>query len=84
MACIYVFVPMFVLIVSARWFRSVVVGVTVLMTLFFVAHEISHLLSGDKPFGIRHILDFSHHILGVWVTIAATKWALLPKNDQTA
>ncbi|RZI42233.1 hypothetical protein EGT07_13510 [Herbaspirillum sp. HC18] len=77
----YVFMPMLVLTVGARWFRFFVVGITALMTLFFIAHEIAHLLAGDMPFGVRHVLDFSHHILGVWVTAAAMMWARMPVKD---
>ncbi|WP_265706905.1 TubC N-terminal docking domain-related protein [Verminephrobacter aporrectodeae] len=66
---------MFALVVRARWFRCVIAGVTIMATLFFVAHEIAHLLTGDMPFGMRHALDFSHHLLGIWVTTAAIQWA---------
>ncbi|WP_169315425.1 hypothetical protein [Verminephrobacter aporrectodeae] len=72
---LYFFMPMFALVVRARWFRCVIAGVTIMATLFFVAHEIAHLLTGDMPFGMRHALDFSHHLLGIWVTTAAIQWA---------
>lgn len=72
---LYFFMPMLALVSQARWFRYVIAGVTIFVTLFFVAHEIAHLLTGDMPFGLRHVLDFSHHILGVWVATAAIQWA---------
>lgn len=71
---IYAFMPMLVLSISAKWFRGTVVGITVFFTLFFIAHQLTHLTAGDKPFGMIHILDFTHHILGIWVTIAAVLW----------
>lgn len=71
---IYASMPMLIKSIQAKWFRQTVIGVTVFFTLFFVAHQITHLLAGDKPFGVMHILDFSHHVLGVWVVVVATLW----------
>ncbi|WP_265282469.1 hypothetical protein [Verminephrobacter aporrectodeae] len=72
---LYFFMPLLALVVRARGFRCVIAGVTIMATLFFAVHEIEHLLTGDLPFGIRHALDFSHHLLGIWVTAAAIQWA---------
>lgn len=72
---IYTFMPMLARTVAARWFRWTVVGITAFFTLFFVAHQLAHMLAGDKPFGMLHVLDFSHHLLGIWVTGAAVAWA---------
>jgi hypothetical protein len=71
---IYALMPMLIKSIQAKWFRRTVIGVTVFFTLFFVAHQITHLLAGDKPFGVMHVLDFSHHVLGVWVIVVATLW----------
>jgi hypothetical protein len=75
---IYTVVPMMVRTVSARWIRYAVLPVTMFITLFYIAHELSH--RGDKPFGIYHALDITHHILGVWVLITAVRWIRL--KDQ--
>lgn len=82
--CIYIFIPMLVVTLRAVWFRYAVIVITILMTLFFMAHEVAHLLTGDMPFGLRHVLDFSHHILGIWVVVAATMWAKIPQNLSPA
>jgi hypothetical protein len=82
--CIYIFIPMLTLVINAKWYRGFVIGITAFITLFFIAHEIAHMLTGDMPFGLRHILDFSHHILGVWVTIAAVKWSKIPAAYQAS
>lgn len=72
---VYALLPVLVRTLAAHWFRYVVVGLTVLMSLFVGAHEVSHLTAGDKPFGLLHLLDLTHHILGIWVTVAAVLWA---------
>ena len=72
--CIYAAMPMLVMSVSPKWFRATVAGVTGFFTLFFLAHELTHLANGDKPFGILHALDICHHVLGIWVTSAAVVW----------
>jgi hypothetical protein len=79
---IYAIMPMLIRSLSAQWFRFAVVGLTVFMGLFVGAHEISHLSPTDKPFGIFHTLDVTHHVLVVWVTVAAVRWAR--QGDQTA
>lgn len=72
---IYALMPMLVRSLSAPWFRFTVVGLTVFMGLFVGAHEISHLSPNDKPFGIFHTLDLTHHVLVIWVTVAAVRWS---------
>lgn len=75
---IYALMMVLVRTLSARWFRFATVGITALMTLFVGAHEVSHLMAEDKPFGLLHALDMTHHILGVWVLVAAVMWARQP------
>ncbi|MBL1261539.1 MAG: hypothetical protein COB33_013520 [Thiotrichaceae bacterium] len=80
---VYTFMPMLIQSYSGRWFRWLVVGVTVFFTLFFMAHQATHLLAGDKPFGIMHLLDIAHHILGVWVVVSASLWAKEGVQEKT-
>jgi len=72
---IYALMPLLVRTISDQWFRFVTVGVTIFMTLFVLAHEASHLVAGDKPFGIQHALDITHHVLGISTAVAASLWA---------
>jgi hypothetical protein len=72
---LYALMPMLVRAVSAPWFRWAVVGLTVFMALFVAAHEVSHLSPVDKPFGLFHALDITHHLLAIGVTVAAIGWA---------
>jgi hypothetical protein len=71
---IYAVMPILIRTVSARWFRVAVVVLTILMMLFVLAHEFSH-VGTDKPFGVFHTLDITHHLLAVLTVVAATMWA---------
>lgn len=75
LSSLYALMPMLVRSFDARWFRWVVVGLSVLVSLFMVAHEISHWRT-DRPFGVLHALDITHHVLGAWVTVLSVRWAL--------
>lgn len=72
---VYAIMPMLIRGLPWRGFRPVVVAITVLMTLFVAAHEVSHLMAQDKPFGFFHVLDITHHVMGVAVIVAAVLWA---------
>jgi len=72
---IYIFMPMLIRTINAHWFRWLVVVLTVFFSLFFVAHQVAHALSGTRPFDMIHVFDFGHHILGIWVTVLASRWA---------
>ena len=75
---IYAVMPVLIRTLSVRWFRYVVVACTALITLFVAAHEVSHLVAADKPFGVLHILDILHHVLGIWVIVATVMWIRQP------
>ncbi|MEE8056392.1 MAG: hypothetical protein V3T17_00955 [Pseudomonadales bacterium] len=72
---IYGVVPMLVRCVNLRFFRYVVVFQSIAVTLFYFVHEMTHLMAGDKPFGISHGLDILHHVIGVSVIVASILWA---------
>lgn len=48
--------------------------------LFFLAHQIVHLLSGEG-FDIHFVLDITHHILAGWASWAAFKWSRLTTTE---
>jgi hypothetical protein len=56
---------------SFRWF---VFGVSILYTLFFIGHQVVHLANGEGA-DFHFFLDITHHILGIWASIYAYKWA---------
>lgn len=75
---VYAVMPVLVAAISARWFRWTVVGISALITLFVGAHEASHLVANDKPFGLLHALDITHHLVGIGVIVASSMWARQP------
>ena len=71
---VYALMPLLVRTISKSWFRHATVALTIFMSLFVGAHEVTHLTAGDKPFGLLHTLDLLHHVLGLWVVAAAVMW----------
>ena len=55
-------------------FKWLTFGFAVLYTLFFVMHQVGHALQGET-FDMHTIFDVTHHIIGIWTTVAAYKWA---------
>ena len=78
---IYALMPILVRTIDNVIFRWFVVAAAVFFTMFFIAHEVSHLIIGDMPWGIRHSLDLAHHAIGIWMTIIAGKWAHYPAKN---
>ena len=68
-------VPMLVLTVNWRQLKWAVTAITGVLAVIMVGHEIMHLMNGTIPLGFFHVLDFSHHGLGIWTTIMAIRWA---------
>jgi hypothetical protein len=62
--------------VHARSCRTAKVSVfilSVLYGLFFLVHNIVHLISGEA-LGLQSILDFTHHVLAGFAVWAAWRW----------
>lgn len=57
-----------------RNFRWFVFGLTLFYTLFFIGHQLNHILSGEG-IDIHFFLDITHHAIGFWATRYAYKWA---------
>lgn len=70
----YAFMPVLIKMTNARWFKFVAIGLAVFFTLFFIAHQLTHIVAGDKPTGLMSLLDIAHHILGVIVIYASIGW----------
>jgi hypothetical protein len=77
---LHAFVPMLICVVDSAWFRWLIVLVTGLLTVALMGHQIGHLVTATKPFSIFHLLDFSHHGLGIWTTVLAVQWARQSKS----
>lgn len=72
---LHAFVPMLVCVLDGKWLRWSVFGITVVLTVVLIGHQIAHLLAGEKPFGVFQLLDVFHHLLGAWVSVVAWRWA---------
>lgn len=62
-------------------FRWIMFGATAIYTMVFVGHQISHLIPG--VFDFHFVIDVVHHILGVWASIAAYRWARSSDKDSS-
>lgn len=80
---VYTVVPLLVRSVTANWIRFLVVPLSMLITMFYVAHQVSHLAANDKPMGLIHALDFTHHFVGITVIVASIMWLRSRHSDQT-
>ena len=74
MTCVNVLTQMFLQVTEVKIKRWVIFYLTVIYTFTIIAHQINHLIAGEG-FDIHFILDITHHILGVWASIAAYRWA---------
>jgi hypothetical protein len=73
---LHAFVPMLVVTYDVRWFRWFVAVLTFLFGLLMMGHEIMHIfVAKSRGFGVFDLLDFSHHVLAIWVAILAVRWA---------
>lgn len=73
---LHAFVPMLVLTLDRRWFRWAVAVLTMGLGVAMLAHEMVHLfVVRNRGFGMFDLLDFAHHVLALWVSAAAVRWA---------
>jgi len=73
MASVNVLVQMAVRTFEGAGFRRLTLGATVLYTLMFVGHQVTHLAKGEG-FDLHTVLDVVHHALGIWASVAAYRW----------
>lgn len=76
MACINVLAQISVRTFEHNFFRWMIFGATVIYTLLFVYHQVTHLAPG-LVFDFHFAMDLVHHTLGVWASVAAYRWATL-------
>ena len=74
MAIINVLLQVTIFVIKKAFFRKIVFLVSVCYTLFFVAHQVIHLSSGEG-IDIHFFLDLTHHILGIFAVYYSYKWA---------
>nr|VFK17271.1 MAG: hypothetical protein BECKLFY1418C_GA0070996_10306 [Candidatus Kentron sp. LFY] len=78
MFCINVLVQMFVRIVDTGPFRWFIFGLTLVYTLFFIAHQLDHLLRGER-LDVNMLFDMTHHVVGIVTIWCAYRWARVGK-----
>lgn len=79
MACINVLLQISVRTFENKPFRWLVFGASVIYTLLFVIHQVEH-MSSVLVLDYHFIIDMIHHTLGIWASVAAFRWAKLPKE----
>jgi len=58
---------------SCRTAKVCVLVLSVLYGLFFLAHNIFHMVGGE-PLGLQSVLDFTHHALAGFAIWGAWRW----------
>lgn len=79
--CVNTLVQVAVRTFDAPLFRKVVFWVSVAYTAFFVLHQVVHVVSGES-FGLHTVLDFTHHVLGLWACWASFQWSRSAHNPS--
>lgn len=64
---------------DAPLFRRAVFWTSVAYTAFFVLHQATHIIAGER-FSLHTILDLTHHVLGLWACWASSRWASLARR----
>jgi hypothetical protein len=72
--CANVLAQMAIRVIHKKQCRWIAFYTTLIYTLFFLTHQVVHLIAGEG-FDIHFIIDITHNILGFWASWAAFKWA---------
>lgn len=72
---IYAVIPILVKMFDAQAFRWFIVGISIFFLLFFIAHQLTHMIVDKMPLNLYHLLDFAHHFIILWVIVSAIRWA---------
>jgi hypothetical protein len=75
--CFNVLVQMAIRTISCLKFRWLTLALTISYGLFFLAHQVIHLLNGEG-YDIHFVIDVTHHIIAIWATCGAYKWLKEP------
>ncbi|MES2674926.1 MAG: hypothetical protein V4660_11855 [Pseudomonadota bacterium] len=60
-----------------RWFTF---AISIFFLLFFIAHQLTHMIVDNMPLNLYHVLDFTHHGIILWVIVCSFKWAKCKDN----
>lgn len=73
MLCANTLVQVGIHLFCGRAWRTAVLVLTVLYTLFFLLHQVVH-MAGGEGLGLHTVLDLTHHALGLVACGAAWRW----------
>lgn len=82
MICANVVMQMIIRVIRKKHWRWFAFFSTLIYTLFFLAHQINHLVSGEG-FDIHFVIDVTHNILGFWASWSAYKWAVYSEHSPS-
>jgi hypothetical protein len=74
MVCFNTLLQLAVHTFDAPLFRKAVFWAGVLYTVFFLLHQVVHLIGGEA-LGVHTVLDLTHHVLGTWACWASWRWS---------
>lgn len=78
---IYALIPVLVRCtdrVPLRWFM---VLTSCFFFLFFIAHQLTHMIVDGTRLNLYHVLDFAHHFLMLWMIVCSIRW-LRARDEQ--
>lgn len=78
---IYAAIPILVRAFNGNPFRWFMVGISIFFFLFFIAHQLTHMIVDKMPLSLYSILDFSHHFIILWIIVCTIRWARIPSTD---
>ena len=77
---IYATLALLVRFFSHVFFRWFVFGLSIFFFLFFIAHQLSHLIVEGKSLSLFSTLDFAHHSIALLLAVLSFLWARAGKN----
>lgn len=72
---IYALLPVLVFLLTHVIFRWFYFALAIFFLLFFIAHQVTHMIVDNMPLNLYHLLDFAHHGVMILVIILSLKWA---------
>ena len=82
MICANVVMQMVIRVIRKKCWRWFAFYSTLIYTLFFLTHQINHIVSGEG-FDIHFVIDITHNILGFWASWATYKWAVYSEHPTS-
>lgn len=79
---IYIILPLLIKLIDHKIFRWTIFGLCIFFFLFFLAHQLTHMIVDKMPLGLHHTLDFAHHIIMILAAVLTFLWARAGKNNN--